>query len=210
MAELPDKFVPLYRYTSFASAIDILKTGCLTLLSPHTWDDRNDCHFIDSYLERTGHNSAFALCFTKASETSHHWASFARSGDGVRLKFDRKLLEKDIFQTEGVVLRDVSYHTVNGVRALKTRVEEWPFAKRYPYRGEEETRLFYSCSDEDISVVKVPISDGTLKEFVLSPNLPEALKQGMVELVRHASSFSSLRVFRSTLFENERWMKTIL
>jgi hypothetical protein len=37
------------RYTNLASALHILRDGCITLLSPETWDDRNDAYFMAEY-----------------------------------------------------------------------------------------------------------------------------------------------------------------
>ena len=39
----------LRRYTNLASALHILQNRCLTLLSPETWDDRNDAYFMSEY-----------------------------------------------------------------------------------------------------------------------------------------------------------------
>ena len=57
----------IYRYTKLASAIDILRTNELTLLSPINWSDRNDIHYVEEFRRRMGYKSVHALCFTVAS-----------------------------------------------------------------------------------------------------------------------------------------------
>jgi hypothetical protein len=76
------------RYTNLASLISILKNKELTLLDPSKWEDKNDSHYLLKYAERSSFNSLFALCFTFAPETSHHWKVFSHGSDGVCLKIE--------------------------------------------------------------------------------------------------------------------------
>ena len=59
----------LRRYTSLASALHVLQTRSLTLLSPEKWDDRNDRNFMAAYGRTQKASSILALCFSEAGET---------------------------------------------------------------------------------------------------------------------------------------------
>jgi hypothetical protein len=61
------------RYTDLASALHILHNSCLTLLSPETWDDRNDSYFVSEYKQLKGVKTLLAICIADREETYHHW-----------------------------------------------------------------------------------------------------------------------------------------
>ena len=82
----------LRRYTNLAATIHMLRSCEITLLSPGTWDDRNDAYFMAEYKRRKNLKSLFALCFANCPETYHHWRVFSHGSDGVRVEFDKKLL----------------------------------------------------------------------------------------------------------------------
>ena len=68
----------LKRFTSLAGALDMLMSERLTLLSPASWEDRNDIAFLEAYRTKRGVHHIFAMCFTQAPETFHHWSVFAK------------------------------------------------------------------------------------------------------------------------------------
>jgi hypothetical protein len=65
------------RYTNLASALHILRNKCLTLLSPATWDDRNDAFFMAEYKRLKEAKTVLAICFAVREETYHHWQIFS-------------------------------------------------------------------------------------------------------------------------------------
>lgn len=205
----PTEFDWLYRYTNLASALDIVRTGELTLLNPRTWPDQNDVYYLTQYEYRLRLTSLCALCFTSAAETSHHWSSFAPGGDGVRLLFDRTALERDLNRVPGATLRKVEYYRIDEIDRFRAQPELWPFLKRHPYRGEEEVRALYCSRDTHDLVKRVALSPGTLIEVALSPNLPPGLKGSVAESIRGVSMFPGLRFIHSTLLANSRWMGAI-
>jgi len=86
----------LFRYTNFASLIDLLVKRKISLLDPGKWTDRNDSAFIKLYGSSLGFKSLYAICFTSSVETSHHWHAFAPGTDGVRIEFDKYGLIEDL------------------------------------------------------------------------------------------------------------------
>ena len=80
----------LRRYTDALSLIDILNNKRLSLLSPAHWYDQNDAFGLELYRKRIGAGRVYALCFTDATETGHHWQLFAGQNHGVCIIFDQK------------------------------------------------------------------------------------------------------------------------
>jgi hypothetical protein len=79
-----------------------LKEKKITLLDPRSWDDSNDSYYLKLYQEKKGLQSVLALCFTRASETYHHWRIFADGSSGVCISFRRdKLLDAVKGEQEG-------------------------------------------------------------------------------------------------------------
>jgi hypothetical protein len=68
MTKKPTKEV-LRRYTNLAATIHMLRSRTITLLSPGSWDDRNDAYFMAEYKRRKGLKTLLALCFANCGET---------------------------------------------------------------------------------------------------------------------------------------------
>ena len=54
--------ITLRRYTNLAATLHLLQRKCLTLLSPSTWDDRNDAFFMTEFQRQKNARSVLALC----------------------------------------------------------------------------------------------------------------------------------------------------
>jgi hypothetical protein len=65
------------RYTNLASLLHILRNRRLTLLSPETWDDKNDAFFLAEYKRIKELKTVLALCIAVREETYHHWQVFS-------------------------------------------------------------------------------------------------------------------------------------
>lgn len=81
------------RYTDLPALIHILTNRTLTLLDPSFWDDKNDSYFLATYKEKKELQSVLALCFTKESETYHHWRVFSSGASGACINFNPEQLE---------------------------------------------------------------------------------------------------------------------
>lgn len=145
-----------FRYTDLPSLIHILKNRQLTLLNPMTWDDKNDSSFVTLYKEKCQLASVLALCFTRSSETYHHWRIFAPSSSGVRVTFDESHVRQSVTGVRGLQLKDVEYVKIADIRNTELRREKLPFLKRYPYQHESEVRLLWESSTDEINAFLCP------------------------------------------------------
>src|SRR5438045_1515201 len=80
----------LNRYTTLPIALDMLAKKRITLLSPDTWEDRNDAYYL--YQQELRFRSVLAICFSMTSETFHHWRIFSHGVSGVCIEFDKARL----------------------------------------------------------------------------------------------------------------------
>lgn len=197
----------LRRYTNLASALHILHNRCLTLLSPDTWDDRNDSYFMSEYKRIKNVKTVLAICIADSEETYHHWQVFSRGADGVCIEFDRdKLLAA--FNAAGVTHRYVDYEQITNANSMhEVDLEILPFTKRWPYGDEREYRGVYVCADEELPAFSVSIALAAIKRITLSPWLAPALVDAVKKTLKSIPGCSDLRIYRSTLIDNKQWQK---
>ena len=67
----------LNRYTTLPILLDMLWRKQITLLSPQSWEDRNDAYYLDRYQAERKLAAVLTLCFSAKSETFHHWRVFS-------------------------------------------------------------------------------------------------------------------------------------
>ncbi len=118
--------VTLRRYTNLAATIRVLRNRVITLLSPSTWDDRNDAYFLAQYKKRKRVQSVLALCFAETSETYHHWRVFSHGCDGVCIEFDKDALLRALGGPDHVRSGLVNYREIKDVRRRVPTLEELP------------------------------------------------------------------------------------
>jgi hypothetical protein len=196
-----------FRYTDLPSLIHILSHRQLTLLNPMTWDDKNDSSFLTLYKEKCNLKSVLALCFTRASETYHHWRIFAPTSSGVRITFNEQLLRSSIRGIPGLQLTEVEYVKIEDIRNTELQRHHLPFLKRYPYQHESEVRLLWESSTEEESSFALPIDLQAITRVTLSPWLHPSLADSVKALVKNIDGCSSLPVHRTTLISNDQWLK---
>jgi hypothetical protein len=81
------------RYLPLSAVIDTLRRRKLALLNPENWDDRNDRLFMQSYKEKRGLSSLYAICVAVRHETYYHWRVFTPGHEGACLELWRGPLE---------------------------------------------------------------------------------------------------------------------
>jgi hypothetical protein len=200
--------VSLRRYTNLAATLDVLPKRRLTLLSPSTWDDRNDAFFMSAFKARTNAQSVLALCFAEAFETYHHWRVFSHGSDGVCIELDKGALTASLAEDRRIRYGTVTYRKIDDVTVNGVETEDLPFVKRYPYKDEKEFRIVYVDMDEIKEFAYVPIiSLHSITRITLSPWMPKGLSDTVIETLRCLNDCRGLRVHRSTLVENERWKR---
>ncbi|WP_449472604.1 hypothetical protein [Sphingobium chungangianum] len=200
----------LKRFTSLAAVLDMLVERRLTLLSPATWDDRNDTAYVEAYRQARGVEKIFAMCFTQAPETFHHWRVFSGGLEGMRVNIDKQALLRSLRNDPCYVWNDVEYRTLERMAAARTiDVFDIPFLKRYAFRDELEFRLLYECSDLNAPVHYVPIKRSWIKTITVSPWMPQSLFESVKTAIRSIDGCDRLKVQRTSLRENDRWKGAI-
>jgi hypothetical protein len=198
----------LRRYTALPQLFHMLATRKITLLSPETWDDRNDASFLESYKKRRKLKSVLALCFTEAPEQYHHWKVFAGGASGVRIEFDGARLLEQVARVRGIRAGAVVYKKIDDIRKQSPKAEELPFLKRYPFRDEMEFRIVYEDKRAVLGAKDIPFELSAIRRIVLSPWLPAALVPTVKNIVRGVDGCTALKVTRTTLVENEEWKRS--
>lgn len=199
--------VRFFRYTDIPSLIHILKNRQLTLLNPMTWDDKNDSSFVTLYREKCNLKSVLALCFTRASETYHHWRIFAPTSSGVRITLDEQLLRSSISGIPGIQLKEVEYVKISDIRRASVDRLRLPFLKRHPYLQESEVRLLWESSTEERASFPIPIDLRAITKITLSPWLHPALVDSVKSTLRSIDDCKSLTIHHTTLISNDEWLK---
>lgn len=197
----------LRRYTELPFLIDFLQTGELTLLSPSTWDDRNDAYYLERYLEIEQFKTAYVLCLAEAPETYHHWKVFSQGPGGVCIEFRRETFLEQIRKVDGLVAKSVEYRTINELREVSPSPAELPFLKRYAFKDESEFRVFLTKRDESDLLHRISMPLGAVQRITLSPWLPRSVSNHVKETLKNIPNCRDLEICRSTLVENENWKK---
>ena len=106
----------LNRYTSLPIALDVLANRHITLLSPETWEDRNDAYYLEQYKQQRKLNTLVAICFSICSETFHHWKVFSGGPAGVCIEFNTERLLRAFDPHAGFITGQVEYCLIKDVK----------------------------------------------------------------------------------------------
>lgn len=199
----------LRRYTDLPFLLDYLRTKELALLSPNTWDDKNDSHYLRVYAQSKGVDSVYALCLSEAEETYHHWKIFTSAACGVCIEFDKESLLGHAKKFSDLRTGKVNYMTLDSLRSTELEVNELPFIKRRAFKDEAEFRIFMDIPDP-LSGYRIPVPASVIRRVILSPWMPLAVARNVRDCIQAIQGCKSIRVFRSTLVNNESWKNLAL
>ncbi len=194
----------LRRYTNIPALVCLLSEQRITLLDPESWDDKNDSHFLKLYQEKNRFQSVLALCFTRTSETYHHWRVFANGSSGVCISFKRDQLLNAVGKQNGIRSGAVKYLTLAEMRRTRLAIRDLPFWKRYPFEHEREFRIIYE-SREKVKTIDIPIPLSSIDRITLSPWLNQRLWKHVKRSLWSIPGCRNLEIVRSTLISNEDW-----
>lgn len=197
----------LRRYTELPYVIDYLHTEELALLNPASWDDRNDSFYIEEYARQSGCSSVYALCLADCAETYHHWRVFSHGSGGACIQFKRQEFINAISNEEGLRSKEVKYKTVKDLRSAKPSFDELPFIKRYAFRNEGEFRLFYATTTIGPQIHRISVPRTCVDRIILSPWLSDVVAKRVKETLKSIPGCSQVKIYRSSLVENEDWKK---
>lgn len=195
----------LRRYTELPFVIDLLTTRSLALLSPTTWDDRNDSYYIEQYGKRASTPYSYALCMARAPETYHHWRVFSHGSGGACIEFEPRAFSNIEGCDHEVSAQPVKYRTINDLRKKRPATKDLPFLKRYAFRDEREFRLFTASTEDHGPVFSVPVNLDQIARITLSPWMPKPVAENVKNLLKAIPGCENIKIFRSTLVENDDW-----
>ncbi len=196
----------LKRYTTLASALDMLVQEHLALLDPSKWKDTNDTHFLGAFTDCVKANSIYAACFTQAEETYHHWQVFAGDNEGVCVEFDKEALLGSLVDQRRYMWDDMKYRTLGQLRVRKRiNAYELPFLKRKGFADEKEFRLLYHATGAQKPVHLVPIKREWIKRIIINPWLNDALYKSMRTALKSIPGCGNISVIHTSLINNTEW-----
>jgi hypothetical protein len=199
------KISVLRRYTSLPALLHLLHNKQITLLSPASWDDKNDAFFMSEYKRCQEVKSVLALCFSEANETYHHWRVFTDGSDGVCVEFKRDELLAAFDTVANIRKRAVQYKLMTKLKNFHPSVGQLPFLKRQPYKDEKEFRLVYVDGSEEIAAKGFYIDLTCIQRITLNPWMPKPLADAVKLTIHSIDGCKSVEVYQTTLLENERW-----
>lgn len=199
----------LRQYTDLPSLIHLLQSKTLTLLNPNKWDDKNDKLYMRIYKDKKNLASLFALCFTEAPETYHHWKVFASGSSGVCVYFYKTLLLQQLDSVTGIQHRQVMYKKLDALKNSPLAIKDLPFLKRYAFRDEKEYRIIFEDLTEKHEFKHFAIDTSCIAQISLSPWLAKPLKKTLINTIKSFDVSSSFKVIQTTLNENSIWMKAV-
>jgi hypothetical protein len=194
----------LRRYTDLPALLAILSNREITLLSPSTWDDRNDRHLMDAYKRAKRLKTLLALCFSESRETYHHWKVFAPGNSGVCIEFDRRAL-LDSLPSRGFSHSGITYRRLPGVHSLEQ--QDLPFIKRLAFEDEKEYRIVFSSRQEFLEAKSIPINLDVIHRIAINPWLHPSLFDAIEQTIMSVDGCSNLTVYRSRLIESPTWKR---
>jgi hypothetical protein len=205
----PGPLSALNRFTSLPIALDLLQRKEITLLSPETWEDRNDAYYLERYRDERRLRSILAICFSVRKETFHHWRVFSYGSSGVCIEFDKDKLLKAIPGSEGFRHGPAYYRLISQLQKKKPALEDWPFLKRKPFEDEGEYRIIFESKTESMRAKRVTIELSSIRKVILSPWLPESVAASVIDIIKTIDGCSKLSVSRSSLIDNAGWRAII-
>jgi hypothetical protein len=194
------------RYTHLPAVIQILTSRELTLLDPSSWEDRNDSHYLALYKKKRALKTLLVLCFTQAAETFHHWKIYAGHPGGACIVFRTDAILAAANQHAGFRFQEVKYRRYAEQREYKEDVAQFPFVKRFAYRGEEEFRIVYESKSANRKKGVLPIDVSSIEKIILSPWLPSQLLKSVSSVIHRIPNCEHVKVIRSTVIASKRWM----
>lgn len=197
--------ITLRRYTQLAPLMHLLHRKCLTLLSPRTWDDKNDAYYLEVYRRRQNLGSVLALCFAESAETYHHWRVFAADSSGVCLEFSKDVLVGSVSETRGIKCGSVKYPQIKDLRRLHPTTSELPFVKRYPFRDEREFRIICEDVTPMLEARDLPFDPLALLKVTINPWMPRPVFESVCAQLSAIDGWPHLSIGRTTLVDNDEW-----
>lgn len=197
----------LKRYTTLSSAINILKSKQLTLLKTDNWDDANDRECINIYKDNANIDELFALCFTSAPETYHHWKVFTNNVDGVCIVFNKNKLLDSIRSVSNLRSGEIKYSIPNELSSCE--LANLPFNKMKSYQDEQEYRIIFEGSRKS-KVKKIDFDFSALEIIYFNPWIDDSLFDTAAELLKSIEKCNNITILKSDITLSIKWRNAAL
>lgn len=194
----------LRRYTHLPSLLGLLRTRQLSLLSPTSWEDKNDRVFMEQYSIQKNLSTLVGICFSQAAETFHHWKIFAPGNAGVCIEFHKEALLASI-PPKGFRHRRVTYKKPVSLIGGYSTISELPFIKGWAFRDEKEYRIIFESESETLQSHNIPIELNSIRSVVTSPWLPKSLFDATRSAINEIPGCEDIPVVSSMVIDNEHW-----
>jgi hypothetical protein len=181
----------------------------ITLLSPQSWEDRNDAYYLERYQSKRKLAAVLALCFSTKTETFHHWRVFSHGSSGVCVEFGAREFLTAVQGKPGFRCGFVDYCRIDKLEKNPPDVEKWPFLKRLPFVDEAEFRVIYERAELGELSKSIDFNLASIKRVTLSPWMPKSVAESVEALIGSIPGCSEIYVHRSSLIENGRWRNAI-
>lgn len=201
----------LNRFTSLPILLDLLQRKKLTLLNPKTWEDQNDAQVLLEYIKKKKLKEIFAICLSFGDETIHHWKSYSGGSSGCLIEFNAKKLLSFVDKVPHTIHRKVEYRRLRDSPRWKpnTTIDDIPFIKRWAYRYEEEYRII-ALPPTQSDFFEIDISLEVIEKITISQQMPKQIYQTIKGYLSGLRGDPESKINRSSLFENRRWINTLI
>lgn len=194
------------RYTTLSSALDSLVNRRIVLRNPAHWDDTNDSYFLELYRLEMAAPSIVAACFTRATETYHHWRVFTPASEGVCIEINRLELQRSLAARENCAIGAVEYLLVQELMEFEKKdLPRIPFAKRVGYKDERELRILALCGDAATVSLSLPIDLAWIRRIILNPWMHQSLTGNLRKMIKTIDGCEKLSIEISHLTNSSRW-----
>lgn len=200
----------LKRYTSLSVALDMITNERIALISPSAWEDRNDIAFLEAYRAKRRIANVFAVCFTQAPETFHHWSVFAPGNEGVRVNIRKSSLLAELRHKDCYAWGDVDYRTLEQMKSIDSiSVYDLPFQKRHAFTDEDEFRILYDSNVPSETCHHIRLDRSWITSVTLSPWLHPSLIESTKAAIKSMPGCEGLAIKRTTIRSNDSWQSAI-
>lgn len=194
----------LRRYTHLPALLYLLRQKKITLLSPTTWDDSNDSHYLLQYKEKQNLKSVLAFCFSQSKETYHHWRVFSGKAARVCIRFDKDSFKKALLARSGVEVQPVHYLRLRKAKTELLSIAQLPLLKRSVFSAEDEVRALFVSKRKVHQTLDINIQLSSINRITLSPWLPKALSPSINATIKAIDDCKKMDIRTSTIISNQK------
>lgn len=194
------------RYTEVRWLVEMLENRTIALLSPDSWEDKNDQLMLATYKECRRLGTVQALCLTTRGETHHHWRMFSSQDSGVCIHFRRSKFIAAM-NDAGAFTKEVKYLKLDQLQPESYDLEQLPFLKRFGFGDEGEFRALYTSNAASDDLKRVPFDLDAIEKVTLHPSMSKAnlsiARAAISRLIQREGK--DISVLRSSLTDSRRW-----